>query len=183
MKNKLLKTFLLLGVIFSIQLTASAQYAHTWSIGGEIGPSFSKFGGDANDQEFKTGLIAGGFLTYSIVNTFGVTVKALYSQKGTQFESNGVTMKQSLNYLEIPMLGRFFLNREGRFRPNIFLGPSFGILLGVKNKRGEGDYTSVTEEQRKNFKDFDIGVTGGLGLNYEINNNALGVTFGMSFAF
>jgi hypothetical protein len=208
MKNNLFKALIFLGLLFSIQLTAEAQYAHTWSIGPEVGPSFSKFGDDANDQQFKTGLIAGGFLTYSIINTFGVTVKALYAQKGTRFESNGVSMKQSLNYLEIPIMGRFFLNKEGRFRPNLFLGPSFGILLGVKNKKGDGDYVAVSEEQRKNFSNFDIGVTGGIGLNYEIvnetrvlidarytrgfadianpgqiNNNSLGVTFGMSFAF
>jgi hypothetical protein len=208
MKNNLCKTLIFLGLLFIIQLTVKAQYAHTWSIGAEVGPSFSKFSGDANDQQFRTGLIAGGFLTYSIINTFGVTVKALYAQKGTRFENNGVSMKQSLNYLEIPMLGRFFLNKEGRFRPNIFLGPSFGVLLDVKNKKGDGDNVSISDEQRKNFSDFDIGVTGGVGLNYEIlnqtrvlldarytrgftdaanpgqiYNNSLGVTLGMSFAF
>ena len=202
------KTFIITSIILSIHFSSNAQVAHTWSIGGEIGPSFSRFGGDAEDQQFKSGLLVGGFLTYSVVNNFAVTFKALYSQKGTRFDDEGVIIKQSLNYLELPLIGRFFLNREGRFRPNIFVGPSVGVLLGVKNKRGEGDFISAPAEQRKNFSDFDLGLTGGLGLNYEIlnetrilvdarytygltdianpgkiNNNALGVTLGMSFGF
>lgn len=188
--------------------TSEAQVAKTWSIGAEVGPSFSRYGGDAENHKFKAGAIAGGFLTYSIVNTFGITGKVLFSQKGTRFSDDGTMVNQTLDYIEVPVIGRFFLNKEGRFRPNVFLGPSFGFLVGVKNKKGEGEAVKVNEAQRDNFSNLDLGITGGLGLNYEFlretrllldarythglsdisepgvfNNRSLGVTLGMSFGF
>ena len=42
------------------------------------------------------------------------------------------------------MMGRFFLNREGNVRPNIFFGPSFAFLAGAKNKVG-GDIEKIDD--------------------------------------
>lgn len=146
-----------------------AQTAKTWSIGPELGVTFSKYGKDAPDNDMKTGVVAGVHLTYSIVNTFGISAKALLAQKGAQITTSGVTSKQTLNYLEVPLLGRFFLNREGKFRPNLFIGPSFGFLMGATNKTGSGEAVKIPDYQSA-FNTFDLGLTGGLGLNYEIAN-------------
>lgn len=199
--------FLLIIVILLSGINpVKAQVASTWSAGLEVGPGFARYDGDAENHDFKAGIIAGGFLTYSVVNTFGITGKALFSQKGSRFSDKGTRVKQTLDYLEVPIVGRFFLNREGRFRPNIFVGPSFGFLLGVKNKRGNGENVKIPADERDNISEFDVGMTGGLGLNYEIlnetrilidarythglsdiidpgefNNRGIGVTIGMSF--
>jgi outer membrane protein W len=160
-------SLLALGWLSSGQV--QAQTEKTWSIGPELGVNFSKYGKDASSNDMKTGVVAGVHLTYSIVNTFGITAKALLAQKGAQYTSGGTTTKQTLNYLEIPVVGRFFLNKEGSFRPNLFIGPSFGFLMGGTNKTGSGEAVKIS-----NYKDvyntFDFGLTGGLGLNFEIAN-------------
>jgi outer membrane protein W len=190
---------------FTMCLTTKAQ-TKVWSVGPEAGFSFSKYGKDASTNDFKSGAIGGVFLTYSILNTFGITTKLLYSQKGASFES--IDTKQTLNYIEVPVIGRFFLNKEGNFRPNIFAGPSFGFLAGATNKVGSNDRVDI-ESYENIYNGFDFGVTGGLGLNFlistetyfiidarythglsditkdngNVNNNSFGLTAGLSFGF
>ncbi len=203
------KQIILLSVVvlsFVNTFCAMAQQK-VWSIGPEVGVSFSKYGQDAaGTNEFKSGAIGGLFVTYSIENTFAITTKLLYSQKGASFKS--IDTKQTLNYIEVPVIGRFFLNKEGTFRPNIFVGPSFGFLTGVTNKVGSAERVSM-DNYSASFNTFDFGVTGGMGFNFLIsnetyliidgrythglsdisksstvvNNNAFGLTVGLSFGF
>ena len=190
---------------FGISFHSMAQ-TKVWSIGPEVGISISKYGQDAGTNDFKSGAIGGLFVTYSIENTFGITTKLLYSQKGSYFKS--IDTKQTLNYIEVPVIGRFFLNKEGTFRPNIFVGPSFGFLTGVTNKVGSNERVTM-DNYSASFNTFDFGVTGGMGFNFLIsnetyfivdarythglsdisksagvvNNNSFGLTVGLSFGF
>ena len=118
-----------------------AQKAKVWSTGPEAGVSISSYGMDASDNDSKPGVVVGGFITYSIINTFAVTTKLLYYQKGASFPSSNT--KQTLHYFEVPVIGRFFLNKEGDFRPNLFVGPSFGFLGGASNKVGSNETTKI----------------------------------------
>ena len=203
--KSLIKISIVITFVFLSAQMAKAQQK-TWSVGPEAGVSFSKYGGDAGTNDLKTGAIGGLFLTYSIKNTFGITTKVLYAQKGAAFETNNV--KQTLNYIEVPVIGRFFLNKEGTFRPNIFLGPSFGFLTSVTNKVGDADRVTV-DDFSSSFNTFDMGVTGGMGFNFLIsnetyfiidarythglsdvskgagfvNNNSVAITAGISFGF
>ena len=198
-------------ISFATALLTFAVCIHTmaqekvWSFGPEVGVSISKYGQDAGTNDFKTGAFGGLFLTYSIENTFGITTKLLYSQKGASFKSSDT--KQTLNYLEIPVIGRFFLNKEGTFRPNIFVGPSFGFLTGATNKVGSNERVNV-DNYKAIYNTFDFGVTGGIGFNILISNetyfiidarythglsditqgagvvnNSFGLTAGLSFGF
>jgi hypothetical protein len=200
MKTNLTKVVIVMALLVSYFYSGAQE--KVWSIGGEIGVNFSKYGMDATDNDFNSGVVGGLFLTYSIVNTFGITTKVLYSEKGS---AQG-TSEQTLKYIEVPIIGRFFLNKEGKFRPNIFLGPSFGFLRGVTNQIGSNDPVKVSNFDVA-YNTFDLGVTGGLGLNYEIipetrilidarynhgltditkatgkiNNQTFGITAGISF--
>jgi hypothetical protein len=181
---------------------AYGQRKKVWSIGPEIGVNFSKYGMDANYNEHVSGINGGLFLTYSVLNTFGITGKILYSEKGADLGAR----EEILKYIEVPLIGRFFLNKSGKFRPNLFLGPTFGFLRGVSNKTGTSDPVKLVDYQ-STFNTYDIGATAGLGLNYEvipetrflidarytygltditkrpgqINNEAISVNFGISF--
>jgi hypothetical protein len=174
-----------------------------WSIGPEIGVNIAKHGRDLDESNFKTGLLVGGFMTYSIRDTYGFTGKVLFSQKGYEYNS----YKETLTYVEIPVIARLFFNRDGVFRPNIFAGPSVGFLTGAKSKTGNSDDVQV-DNYKDVYNGVDFGVTGGLGLNFEIaretrflidarythgisdiskstnsnvNNNAIGINAGISF--
>jgi outer membrane protein W len=149
-------------IVFALSQNAKAQ-DKIWSLGPEIGANFSKYGQDGSNSDVKAGFIGGLALTYSIENIHAITGKLLYSRKGA--EVNGI--KQSLNYVEVPVIGRFFFNRSGSFRPNIFVGPSFGLLTSASNKIGENNPTQVNNFN-DTYKRFDFGITGGLGLNFLI---------------
>jgi hypothetical protein len=148
-------------------LPAAAQ--KTWSFGPELGLSFSRFSGDVSgQQQNQTGLLAGGHVTHSIWQTFGFTFKALYHQRGSQQEINNVLNRQALNYLEVPLMGRFFLTRSGKFRPNLFAGTSFAFLLKGYTNAGDDAYTPMPDALWANYNKFDLGFTAGVGLNYLI---------------
>ncbi|HET9055043.1 MAG TPA: porin family protein [Cyclobacteriaceae bacterium] len=179
MKNQILRISLLsvFGLALSVAVVAQ-ESDRTWSIGPEVGASFSKHGMDADDSDYKAGLAAGGFVTYSIRNTYGFTAKVLFNQKGGQ--SDGGELKEQLNYIEIPVLARLFFNREGTVRPNVFFGPSFGFLTGAKWKVGDGDYENVEDiegdlfDEVDSYKDmyntFDFGLGAGLGVNIKVGD-------------
>ena len=156
--------FRILAILFlCVIVTTENAQKKVWSIGPEIGATFSKFGMDANTNHHATGITGGLFLTYSVINTFGITGNILYAEKGADLGTQEIILK----YIEIPLTGRFFLNKEGKFRPNIFLGPTFGFLRGVSSQTGTDDPVKVPDYE-KTYNDFDLGATGGLGLNYQI---------------
>ena len=66
-------------------------------------------------------------------------------------------------------MGRFFLNKEGKCRPNLFVGPSFNFLTGVASKTGSGETVQV-KNYKDSFNTFDFGLTGGVGLNWLVAN-------------
>ncbi len=168
MKKQIFRVSLL--VLFAVvaSLTSYGQSDRAWSFGPEVGVNFSKHGMDLKDDtDYKSGLLAGAFLTYSIQNTYGFTLKVLYSQKGASFDVDDETGKSQLNYIEIPVLARIFFNREGTVRPNVFLGPSFGFLTGVKGKVGSGDYETL-DNYKDSYNTFDLGIAAGLGLNIKV---------------
>ncbi|MEO7989201.1 MAG: porin family protein [Chryseolinea sp.] len=194
-------------VFFAVVTSFDTQAQRkVWSIGPEAGISISSYGMDASSNDSKVGGIVGGFVTYSIVNTFAITTKLLYYQKGASFPSSNT--KQTLHYLEVPVIGRFFLNKEGSFRPNIFLGPSFGFLNGASQKVGNNDRAKI-DSYKNIYNNVDVGITGGVGFNFlvanetylildarythglsdiskangDVNNNSLALTAGLSFGF
>jgi hypothetical protein len=172
MKKQIVRISLSAFLAITISIGAFAQGSdRTWSIGPEVGVNFSKWGGDADESDYNTGLLAGGFITYSIRETYGFTAKILFSQKGAAgdgfYEGEEGDTKLHLNYIEIPVLARVFFNREGTVRPNVFLGPSFGFLTGAKVKLEDGDYESI-DNYDDAFNTFDLGLAAGLGLNIRV---------------
>ena len=153
-------------VLITLAVTAQGQ-EKVWSLGPEIGVNFSKYGRDATDNDFKPGILGGLFATYSVNKAYAVTGKLLFSQKGTQYTIANTPVKVTTNYIEIPIIGRYFLVQEGAFRPNVFLGPSLGFLTGVSSKAGSGDYQKVPN-YKDSYNTFDFGITGGIGFNYEV---------------
>ena len=204
MKKQIILTALTVFLALAVTIDTHAQNK-VWSMGPEAGVSISKFGMDASTNDAKPGIVAGGFVTYSVVNNFAFTTKFLYYQKGASYAPTDT--KQTLRYFEIPIIARYFLTKQGFFRPNIFLGPSFSLLTGVNQHVGN------RENEVQNFKDVynrpDVGVTTGAGFNFliaketyfilearythgltdvtkangNINNNSVALTAGISFGF
>ena len=163
-KSVRVATFLVLSLCLS---TGYAQ--QRFSAGPRIGLNLSNYWGNADGMKFKPGLAAGAFLMYSSLNHFGISADVLYSQRGTRYNNGSLKFTQRVNYLEIPVVARYFLTLSGNFRPNIFIGPSLAIKLNAKRVNGEinGVSSSVVNADNSNdFKNLDLGATGGFQLNW-----------------
>jgi outer membrane protein W len=98
----------------------------------------------------------------------------LYSQKGVRLENVPAGAARArytsrVNYLEVPILARYFLTLSGSFRPNFFIGPSVAFKLNAKTK----DHTVGTTEQPERdvtdlYRPADLGLVGGIALNFEV---------------
>ena len=124
-------------------------------------------------MNFTPGLSAGGFVMYSSLNHFGISADVLYSQRGTSYNDNRIKFIQRVNYLEIPVVARYFLTLAGNFRPNVFIGPSLAIKMNAK--RIKGDYLQGTgpvlnADNTEDFNNLDLGATGGFQLNWGTGN-------------
>jgi Outer membrane protein beta-barrel domain len=163
-------TLLLLLLSASLS-TTYAQSRQRWSLGPRAGLNLSNFRGDVQNTKILPGFYAGIGVIYSDDSRFGFSLDALYSQRGAKFEVGAnqfggpYSATVRVNYLEVPVLARYFLNDGGSFRPNVFLGPSLGLRLGAKT-------TNKTYNSTVDSKDFynaaEVGLTGGVQLNFRV---------------
>lgn len=127
-----------------------------FSIGPLAGVNFA----GTNHEATKTmaGLILGLTSTYSINETSGIGVDALYTRQGFEYGGNNV----NANYIKVPIMYKMFFNELGNaFRPKISLGLSPGFLLNAK---------TLDNEVTTSFNKFEVGIVGGLGFNYRIGS-------------
>lgn len=143
----------------------STSYAQQrFSAGPRLGLNLSNYWGNADGMTFKPGLAAGAFLMYSSLNHFGISADVLYAQRGTRFDNGSLKFTQRVNYLEIPVVARYFLTLSGNFRPNLFIGPSLAVKLNAKRVNGfDGDNSN-------DFNNLDLGATGGFQLNWGVGS-------------
>ncbi len=161
---------------------AAISAQETLSFGPVIGANFSRISdiGNGVDVKFKPGLVAGGQLTYSSVNNWGIGAAVLYSREGVKTDNRGAESKINLTYIRVPLKGYFFFrDNEDNFRPKIFAGPSLGILLDADSKSGD-----VEVDMGDAYNTFDLGLTAGAGLNARIMegtwfNLDIGYTYGI----
>lgn len=153
----------------------STGYAQQrFSAGPRLGLNLSNYWGNADGMKFKPGIAAGAFLMYSSLNHFGISADVMYSQRGTRFNNGSLQFTQRVNYLEIPVLARYFLTLSGNFRPNLFVGPSLAIKMNAKRVNSEynggGLILPIDGENSNDFKNLDLGATGGFQLNWGVGN-------------
>ena len=167
LRSTILSFLLIVGCLSSL----SAQ--QRFSAGPRIGLNLSNYWGNADYMKFTPGVSAGVFLMYSSLNHFGISADFLYSQRGTSYNDNQKKFIQRVNYLEIPVVARYFLTLSGNFRPNVFVGPSLGIKMNAKRIKGDylqGTGAVLNGENTEDFNSLDLGATGGFQLNWGTGN-------------
>lgn len=169
----------LLAVIFGATLSAQET-----KFGIKAGPNYASVVGDLTEGiKFRFSGHAGVFIESEFTDKFALQGELLYSSQGFQFssdlqalENGGVTFDDNdfrtnvqLNYLTVPVLGKFALND----RLAVEFGPQFGFLLNqvskIKNldERNNSDVPEDRTSTPGNFQ-LDYGVVA--GLDYEISD-------------
>jgi hypothetical protein len=167
-------TFLFVILLF-IQTVSFGQSRQRWSFGPRAGLNLTNFvGSDFLNvkQVLSPGLSAGVGFVYSDISRFGFGVDVLYSQRGTRykdFPNAGNDYSIRLNYLEMPITGRYYLTRGGNFRPNIYLGAVPALLLKARTDTDPSSSTSYATIDNI-YRTADLGLTGGIQLNWGTGN-------------
>ncbi len=160
-----MKRIILLFVALTLVTYTFAQLSErNFSIGPRVGVNFSKVT-NADNADYKTGLVAGLTSTYSITENSGLTMDLLYSREGAETESEP-QLSTEFDYLRFLLAYDIFFRDLGdRFRPKIYAGPTLGFLLSAENQV-EGSETDI--DVKENYNTLDVGLAVGLGFNLRI---------------
>lgn len=145
------------------------------------GINFSNIHGDHfGNTKSRIGFIIGLFNEIPRTKQFSIQPEILFSMKGwkveysdyNEWDSDGYKEKfwARLNYIELPVLGKFKLDNINNLKPIFYFGPCFGInVSSTYRDEYEDDYDSGTyTRSMKGVSVFDFSFTPGIML--EVNN-------------
>jgi hypothetical protein len=137
----------------------------TTGVRGGINLASARFDAQDGATTLDTGLtpVLGVFVTVPLTTWFELQPEALYSVKGPRLKMGAVESQLLLDYLEVPLLGRFS-RRGGRAIDYYFTGgASVGVRLRARSRTDFGgavEDIDISDEVER----FDVGVVAGGGL-------------------
>ena len=149
MSSHIKKTVLFLTLMLT-GLNTQAQESFL-SFGPKVGANFSTLNTNNLNasEESITGLTAGAFLELKSTSSLSFQVELLYSEQGTDLDSNVTEFKEiEVDYLQAPVLLKYRLLKIF----NIHVGPQLGFL------------TSDIKSENFEAKDFDFSGVAGVGV-------------------
>lgn len=156
----------------------SSLFAQELRFGVKGGANVATIGGDHTENlDPRISMHLGGLIEVPLSGKFALQPELLYSSQGSSqqyynhFTDSKVTTKTKLDYINVPVMGKFNINTN----LSIELGPQLGFLVSARNK-----YKDHMDSGRTDVKDFystlDFGV--GAGGSYYLYN---GVFFSIRF--
>lgn len=163
------KVTLLVFLIMFIFNFASAQNAEKGITGKgvKLGIGFSYMSTEYDDLEpyfeYKIGFHGGAFLTYQLSPKFDLQPEFLVAVKGINQGGILSILDWSLNYLEVPVLIKYKLTPDKKFKTTLYMGPQFSYLLSSEFDVIFMDPIDVTEAMKR----LDFGLVLGGDINYK----------------
>jgi hypothetical protein len=105
--------------------------------------------------------VAGLFVTVPVNDIVAFQPEVLFSQQGTRFTEAGETAKIKLDYVQVPLLGRFKLGSGSPVA--ILVGPSLGFRYRAKIDV-PGAPAGLNDEFEDEIETFDAGLVTGLAV-------------------
>jgi len=174
MKKTLLPIFLIL-IMTATLVKAQSELR----FGPTVGINFATIGGkDANqlvnNLSSKTGLYIGGFMNYQFSDMFALQPEIAYSMKGATAADQGVNYTFTLNYIEVPVLLKFYIPIAGasNIKPSLYAGPDFAFNV-ASSVEGSANGQTQTLDQSSNTKGFDFGLVFGGGIGFNVGTGLL----------
>ena len=141
---------LLFNIILLFLFFSSNAQKFEFGIKGGGNISSQKLNNVANIESI-TGFHLGGFLYFKLPILFGIQAEAHYSEQGSQFSINQIINRNSLDYINIPILLKKDIGPL-----NIHFGPQFGILKNARN--------DIINNIKDQLKGRDFSLVAGVGL-------------------
>jgi len=165
--------FVLMGLTVSVKAQTDLKYGVT------AGLNFSTLNGkDAavlgSNLSSKNGLYIGGFLNYPFSDMFALQPELAFTMKGANNSGGGVTETWSFNYLEIPVLVKYYVPISGstNIKPDLYAGPAFAFNIAASDEVSQGSQT-LTTDIKDQTKGFDLGLAFGGGVGFNVGNSLL----------
>ncbi len=160
-------------ILASLAGSAHAQQPRI-VVGPMVGVAFSTFTGDdvgdVLDVGYRTGFVAGGFVSFNANTHLAIEPQLLYVQKGARFSAGDAWADYELDYIQLPFLvkGRYWFGPAGQpFTLNGFAGPA--IAFNVHCGFSSNDFSSPCSPDGSDFlkaKTVDLSVLVGVGVEY-----------------
>ncbi|MFV8366452.1 porin family protein [Flavobacterium sp. XS1P27] len=168
-------------VLSFMSFTSAQAQEKTPSYGFKGGLNFSNFYVDnVDDSNMLTGFNAGLYAKFPITNSIAIQPEINYTTKGSeQIYDNGVvqgTSKFNINYIEVPVL--LVANITDNF--NVHVGPYAAYMVSGKTKNDSNFGSSESELDTDDFNKLDAGISGGLGLDFDVVNFGVRYNYGLT---
>lgn len=157
-----MKNYVLVSLMALFLLSSCACHR----FGVKTGMNLASINGDDTDNlDSRVAFFFGGFAELCVTDEFSVQPELLYSMQGAKYsESEGYDGKFKFDYLNIPVMGRYYVSDAF----SIEAGPQIGFLLSAKD---EYDLIGGGESGEEDVKDWvsstDFGANVGLGYQFE----------------
>ena len=159
MKNTIVKAVMAIAVIAAANTASNAQMTH----GPVAGLNLANVGGDdAENNSMRISFHIGYGVGFNLTDNISLNPQLLYSSKGAKYDAGDEDAPLSLNYIELPIWGRYNLESGLHFD----FGPYIGFLMSAKYD-GESEFPGG-EKVKDNYTGTDFGV--GFGLGYELES-------------
>ena len=149
----------------------SVAMAQGVSGGVKAGVGFATLSEDSSqdvDLDKRTGIVAGGFVTWPVGERFAIQLEGLFTQKGAAFDQAGFTGTTKLDYVEVPVL---FVSSTAPFRSSgtslqFFAGPSIAFKVSAKGSTSFDGETMDFDIPDDAIDRFDLSVVAGAGVTF-----------------
>jgi hypothetical protein len=116
----------------------------------------------APNSKNLTGFVGGAFVIVPANSVVAFQPEVLFSQQGTKFVEGGETAKFKIDYVQVPLLGRFLVARGAPVA--ILVGPSLGIKTHAE-VNGVGTSSDFSNAFEESIERFDIGLVTGASVD------------------
>jgi outer membrane protein with beta-barrel domain len=130
------------------------------------------YGGSSGDWDGRTGFGFGFILRWWISDSFVIQPELLYTMKGAEYSEDylGSPLKitMEMDYLEVPILLKYYFPVDWAIKPHVFAGPSLGFKINDDLKATyEGESISIPDSV-SDLKSYEAGLVFGVGLDYPL---------------
>lgn len=147
--------------IVTLPAIAAAQTPVTVGVKAGVNIATIKIEDDEDNPDVKSlvGAVAGLFVGKQINDSLGWRLEGLFSQKGYKDAEAGSDFKETLTYVDVPVLLTLGPSSSGDTRFNVFTGPQVSFLI-----KAEDDFLDLKSDTKDDWKSTDFGWVLGAGL-------------------
>lgn len=159
--------FLALSSLFlciTCSIETQAQQTPAFHIGVKGGTNFTKTSTESSSLEGKYGFgYQAGVMTRLDIGSLYVQGEALFNKRKTSYDTkDGGSAKLTWNAIDLPVVIGYKLVKTDDFNVRVFAGGVYSYAFNNKVSSSQ-----ALQEGFKNFDKSNIGVTGGVGVDYK----------------